>query len=127
MNYLLDTHTFLWFLNDDEKLSKKANKLIQDKGNRIFISMASIWEIAIKVSNNKLKLLFPLENISKHIFDNDFNILNISIDATTLLAKLPFNHRDPFDRLLVAQAMAENLAIISKDEDIKLYKVKTVW
>ncbi len=104
--YLLDTHALLWFLFGDEKLSNHSRSIIEDTGNIIFVSIASLWEISIKISLKKLILpsdfseMFPLE-----LEKNDINILSINIPDLEIIKSLPFFHKDPFDRILIAQAM----------------------
>lgn len=110
MRLLLDTHTFLWFLLDDEQLSETARNLIIDPKNDIEISPATYWEIAIKISLNKYSLPEPFEQfMNREIVANQFRILNIEPRHATPLTMLPFHHRDPFDRLLIAQAMVEQI------------------
>ncbi len=127
MTLLLDTHTFIWFLNGDKKLSPNAKNAIIDTRNRCFISVASLWEIAIKLSLKKLKLKSTFNAIAPILEDNLIEILPLTFDHLQHLLKLEYYHRDPFDRIMIAQAMAENLTIIGKDEDFRLYKVKLIW
>jgi PIN domain nuclease of toxin-antitoxin system len=117
VSLLLDTHTFLWFVLDDAQLSTFARSLIEDPSNDVFLSPASYWEIAIKVGLGKLDLRSSYDDfMQRGIAGNDFAILPIEPRHTSLLATLPLHHRDPFDRLLVAQAKVENFAIVSADE-----------
>lgn len=105
MRLLLDTHTFLWFLADDPQLSPAARRLIEDGTNEILLSMASLWEIAIKVSLGKLTLGGAFATfIPDQLTLNAFGLLPIELAHVTAVAALPFHHRDPFDRLLIAQA-----------------------
>jgi PIN domain nuclease of toxin-antitoxin system len=128
VKYLLDTYTLLCIITDDLKLSKKVKMLFLDPKNVIFISMASIWEIAIKVSLGKLKMENTLEEfVELHIVGNDIKILNLSLSHLELLEKLPFKHRDPFDRLVICQSIYENIPIITSDKAFKKYKVDSVW
>src|SRR4051812_41279294 len=113
MRLLLDTHTLLWFLSDDPQLSPTAREHMEDPGNELFLSLASVWEIAIKVSIGKLALESPLEPfLPDQLHENDIQLLPISMAHTLRVASLPFHHRDPFDRLLVAQSLAEDLPVI---------------
>lgn len=128
MNLLLDTHTFLWFIAGSENLSPKARKLIEDDANRVFLSAASLWEIAIKVSLGKLALSEPFETlIPAQLEMNSIEMLGISVSHTSQVASLPFHHRDPFDRLLVAQALTEEIPIVSADEALDTHGVARLW
>ena len=127
MKLLLDTHTFIWFINGDERLSTKAKKEILKSSNSKFISMASIWEMAIKTSLGKLRINYPFEEVFNQIEENGFESLSIIFDHTLLVSQLEFHHRDPFDRLIIAQAISENMKIISNDRNFQNYQVKMVW
>ena len=128
MNCILDTHALLWILSDDKRLSKNAQTQFLDIKNTIYLSMASIWEISIKVSLNKLEIKSSLETfVEKHIIENDIHLLNIELEHVYPLVKLPFHHRDPFDRLIVSQAIYEKMPIISSDKNFDLYSVKRIW
>lgn len=128
MQYLLDTHTFLWFLNGDSQLSEQARVNIENPQNFNFISIASIWEISIKLSLGKLSLDLTLEELVKEIIKNNFEILPINIDHILQLSKLENHHKDPFDRILISQALCENFEIISKDINFALYpQLKISW
>lgn len=127
MNLLLDTHALIWFLSGDESLSKKAREIIEDEKNQNFISVGSIWEIAIKLSLGKIELKNGFNNFLKLIENNGFEILPISFSHLMVLSELEFIHRDPFDRLIIAQAISEEMSIITKDEHIRNYKCKTLW
>ena len=127
MDILLDTHTFIWFFNGDEQLSFKAKKLIEDSKIRKFVSIASIWEVAIKIGLKKLFFDGNVSEVAELIEKNGFQILPISVGHTVAYEALEFIHRDPFDRILVAQAMVEKMTIITKDDNIQKYIVKTNW
>jgi PIN domain nuclease of toxin-antitoxin system len=128
MRLLLDTHTFLWFLLNDAQLTETARSLIADPGNDIEISPASIWEIAIKISLGKYALTEPFEVfMEREMTANRFRLLPIEIKHTAVLTALSFHHRDPFDRLLVAQAIAEQIPIISGDKTLDAYAVQRLW
>jgi PIN domain nuclease of toxin-antitoxin system len=108
MNIILDTHAFLWFVDDNPRLSDTARALIEAEDTQPFLSMASLWEIAIKISVGKLRLKQPFETfIPEQLAMNGIGILNISLEHTAALVSLPFHHRDPFDRLLAVQARIE--------------------
>jgi PIN domain nuclease of toxin-antitoxin system len=127
MNLLLDTHTLIWFLEGDSHLSTTAKNYIENANNTNFVSIATYWEIAIKISINKLELQMPLQNLKPLIWKNGIEILPITIEHTLLVSQLPFYHKDPFDRLLVAQTMSENMVLLSRDEKFKLYNIQTIW
>ena len=126
MSVLLDTHAFLWWCADARELSKKARKTISDE--ECFISLASLWEIAIKASLGKLKLPSSFDRyIPEQILLNGFTRLEIGFRHISGCAALPWHHRDPFDRLLVAQAMEEGLRIVSRDSVFERYGVLRIW
>ena len=128
MRYLLDTHTLLWFISEDQKLSDRARRLILDSGSEIFLSIASLWEIAIKVNIGKLALDKPFNQLFPDELDSrGIEILDITIDSLVQLTALPPHHRDPFDRLIIAQALVENLPIISVDGNFDTYGIVREW
>jgi PIN domain nuclease of toxin-antitoxin system len=125
---LLDTHTLLWFYLGDAQLSGRANALILDASNRKVISPASYWEIAIKVSIGKYVLNEPYEDLIQHaIFDNGFDILAIEPKHTAALTRLPFHHKDPFDRLIIAQAQVEGVPVVGADTAFDQYPIVRLW
>jgi PIN domain nuclease of toxin-antitoxin system len=127
MKIILDTHTFLWFINDSPELSNSAAELIESDVD-LWISIASLWEILIKVNLNKLDLPDDYEKFIPHqIAINNIEILPVNLQHLIVLTKLPLHHRDPFDRLLIAQAIAEKVPIISIDKKINLYEVNRQW
>jgi PIN domain nuclease of toxin-antitoxin system len=128
MKLLLDTHTFIWFIMGSPNLSTRARALIEDVANEQFLSVASLWEIAIKLSIGKLTLSSPFDVlIPPQLSLNGFELLNIEIEHAAVVATLPFHHRDPFDRLLIAQAMVENMSIVSIDAVLDAYPVARLW
>lgn len=128
MRALLDTHALLWFVLDDPQLSAAAKSLIENPANDVLVSPASYWEIAIKVGLGKLDLHSSYDDfIERGIVGNDFAILPIKPKHTSLLTAPPMHHRDPFDRLLVAQALIEDLAVVSLDEALDAYGVQRLW
>ena len=128
MRVLLDTHTFLWFLLEDPQLSPTASDVIIDPTNDIEVSPATYWEIAIKISLGKYELPEPYDIfIEREIATNDFHILPIEPKHTAVLTTLPFHHRDPFDRLLIAQAMVEAIPILSIDTAFDSYPMTRLW
>jgi PIN domain nuclease of toxin-antitoxin system len=125
---LLDTHSFIWFNLGDPRLSRVARDVIEDSGNLVRISPASYWEIAIKISKGKLTLVAPYQLFwQKGIDDNEFEILPIELRHTSQLVSMPFHHKDPFDRLLVAQALAEQIPLISGDAKLDAYGIQRIW
>jgi len=125
---LLDTHAFLWFILGDPQLSPKADALISDPNNEIFISPITYWEIAIKISIGKYSLPEPYAIfMDREISINDFKILPIEPKHTAALINLPFYHKDPFDRLLIAQANVEKIPIISNDKILDQYSIQRIW
>ncbi|MBM3144645.1 MAG: type II toxin-antitoxin system VapC family toxin [Chloroflexi bacterium] len=128
MNLLLDTHAFLWFIAGDTSLSQSARAAIEDLGNNRYLSMASMWEIAIKISFGKLELSEPFEAlIPKQLADNSIELLGISFEHTVLVSSMPFHHRDPFDRLLIAQSKVERMTLVSIDPAFDSYSVNRFW
>ena len=128
MEYLLDTHTFLWFINGDAQLSKKAREAIVDPDAIKYISIASFWEIAIKVNLGKLSLDMPYIDLRQQVTDNGFEFLPITFSHTAELISLDLHHRDPFDRIIIAQALSERLILISKDGNFEKYgQLKLLW
>ncbi|MEH2370899.1 type II toxin-antitoxin system VapC family toxin [Nostoc sp.] len=128
MRVLLDTHAFLWWVTDDPQLSSTSRSIIADSGNILFLSVASIWEIVIKTKSGKLTLPEPVEEyIPNRLALNRFESLDIQMTHTLQVANLPNIHRDPFDRILIAQSQVENLPIVTKDEKIARYSVEIIW
>ncbi len=128
MRVLLDTHAFLWFVLNDPQLSTSARTLIEDPTTDVLVSPASYWEIAIKVRLGKLDLRSSYDDfMQRGILGNDFAILAIEPKHTSVLTTLPMHHRDPFDRLLIAQAQVEKLAIASVDTAMDAYGVQRLW
>lgn len=124
MKLLLDTHIFLWFIMGSPHLSAESQALIEDERNRKFISVASLWEIAIKSSIGKLSLSAPFDQlIPQQLSLNGFELLPIGIAHLATVATLPFHHRDPFDRLLIAQALSEKMPIVSIDSAFDAYSI----
>ena len=127
MKLLLDTHTFLWFITTDNQLSKNVIELISNLSNRRWISIASIWEIVIKMSLNKLDVRGGFKTIEDFLENNDFEILPINFNHIKSLLTLPLIHNDPFDRIIISQAINDNLTIVTKDSKFRDYEVKIVW
>jgi PIN domain nuclease of toxin-antitoxin system len=128
MRLLLDTHTFLWYVLNDPQLSTAARTLIDDPANDVLIRPATYWEIAIKLSTHKYTLTVPYEDFIRNGIDgNDFAILPIEPRHTAVLVTMPYHHRDPFDRLLIAQATVEGIPILSIDAALDPYGVTRLW
>jgi PIN domain nuclease of toxin-antitoxin system len=126
---LLDTHTFLWFINGDAKLSPYARQHIENAKNTRLLSTASLWEMAIKVSTGKLKLGMSFTELyTTHIQDNAIEILEMTSEHPDILKTLPFHHKDPFDRMIISQGIAENIPILSHDELFENYEnAERIW
>ncbi|MDM8563938.1 type II toxin-antitoxin system VapC family toxin [Candidatus Marithioploca araucensis] len=131
MIFLIDTHTFLWFINGSDELSQTAKELIEKDNNDIFISIASLWEISIKTAIGKLQISDNYDTVINDVVENDISILPINFTHTVIQNKLPFHHKDPFDRIIVSQAIVEEMNLISCDDIFDLYLqdagVKRIW
>jgi PIN domain nuclease of toxin-antitoxin system len=127
MNLLLDTHTLLWYISGDKSLPSPIIAVLNNTSNRCFVSIASIWEIAIKLSLNKLEIKGGFGTIEDFLWQNDFEILPIGLDDVKAVLNLEFIHRDPFDRMLIAQALSGKLTLVSKDQQFKNYNVPVIW
>lgn len=124
MNVLLDTHIFLWFVNDDPRLSDHRKDLIENEKNSIYLSVASIWEMSIKYNLVKLTLAPSYEEfIAREISESSIILLNIELEHLKINASLPLHHRDPFDRIIIAQCIAENLPVITVDSLFHQYPI----
>jgi PIN domain nuclease of toxin-antitoxin system len=119
---LLDTHAFLWFVAGDERLGRKARRVIEDDGAELYLSAASVWEMAIKSSLGRLTLPAPLTDYLTEKVADGFRILPVEWPHA-----LPFHHRDPFDRLLVAQALIEDLTVVTCDAAFRAYGATVLW
>jgi PIN domain nuclease of toxin-antitoxin system len=128
MRLLVDTHAFLWMILDPDRLSPSAKRRLRDPSTEKHLSIASIWEMAIKISLGKLRLDDPLEDIIEvEALQNDVSILTIRPVHAIAVAGLPFHHRDPIDRLIVCQAIEEDLRILSSDDAFDAYDVERLW
>ena len=129
MDYLLDTSSFLWFVDNDVKLSKVALEFLEYPNSNIYLSLVSIWELAIKANLNRgLELRLPFARfIDEELQTNRFHLLNISVSHLKRVSLLPLFHRDPFDRLLIAQSQVEGLPIITNDVAFDHYHVRRIW
>ena len=131
MQILIDTHVLIWFLEGKNMLSKSNRQIITDSNNRIFLSIASLWELAIKISIGKITLNNPLTDVIKQIAVENIEILPILPEHTLQVLTLPFHHRDPFDRIIISQAIIENIDIVSADaifdDYLKDFPIKRIW
>jgi len=125
---LLDTHAFLWWITDSDELSRRARRLIADGRNEIFFSVVSAWEIAIKSKLGRVTLREDVDRyIPEQLQQNAFDVLPVQLHHALRVAALPDLHRDPFDRLLIAQALSEELALVSRDARLSDYKIRVLW
>lgn len=128
MKVLLDTHTFLWFIAGDPLLDNYARQLIEDSNNERCLSTASLWEITIKSSLGRLTVPKPLSTlVREHIWANAIDLLITKPEHFDVLHDLPYHHKDPFDRLLIAQAIYEKMTLVTRDEAIGIYDVEVAW
>ena len=127
MRYLADTHVLIWAWQSPELLSKKARTILSDGEQTIYFSIASIWEVAIKVALGKLRLHISVEDFAKGQVDDALTLLPIRVSHAARLSDLPLHHRDPFDRMLVAQALEEDLKLITSDSMFANYPIGTLW
>jgi len=128
MNLLLCTHSFIWWTTARKKLSARAFTEISNSANQVFLSVASLWELQIKIQINKFQFTDPLEIVvNEQIKINGFQLLPVTFAHVLELEKLPFHHKDLFDRLLIAQAIAENMILVSSDKIFSAYPVNLLW
>ena len=124
---LLATHSFLWFVGGDPRLSVLARREITDVSNERYLSIASAWEIAIKTNLQKLRFSAPFPIFMNQIGQNAIDLLPVTLEQLNVVANLPLHHRDPFDRLLIAQALTEGLPIVSADSMFDSYPITRLW
>jgi PIN domain nuclease of toxin-antitoxin system len=128
MRAILDTHALLWFLAGDDRLSARARRLVEDGSNEMLVSVASLWEIAVKHSLGKLDLAGSFEQvIPGQLEANGLAVLHLATSHVARVATLPFHHRDPFDRMLIAQALVEGLPIVGVDTAFDPYGTERIW
>lgn len=125
---MLDTHVFMWWINDDGRLSEVARDLLSDGGNEVLFSVASGWEMAIKIGLGKLTVTGNLGSyLSERLTENAMEVLPVCLSHAVGVTELPHHHRDPFDRLLVAQAIIEGISLLSADPHLSQYPVEVIW
>jgi PIN domain nuclease of toxin-antitoxin system len=127
MKLLLDAHVLIWFTEGNDRLSVKARIEIEKPINIKFLSVASLWEIVIKASKEKLELKQSFAEINDFLLINNIQIIGVEIRHLNILLNLPHHHGDPFDRLIISQAITENLTVISADQHFKNYPIPTIW
>ena len=121
MKLLLDTHILIWYLNGDNNLNPKKILILEDRSNQLFVSIATLWEIAIKINVNKLEYSQDFNLIPQNLEKYQIEVLEISFQQLQLYKDLPLHHKDPFDRLLITQALSEQLTIITEDKAFEQY------
>jgi PIN domain nuclease of toxin-antitoxin system len=125
MRVLLDTHVLIWLVEGDKNLSTVARSAIEDENNSLYLSIVSLWEITIKLSLGKLNLQLPVdEMVEFFLIPGGIGILQIETSHLSILRDLPLHHRDPFDRLIIAQAQAEGMTLVSADGIFGMYEVE---
>lgn len=129
MNYLLDTSAFLWFVSGDRKLSTLARRVLEESDDEFYLSLASIWELAIKANLGRgLELPRPFaEFVEIELQAERIQILKIELAHVKRVAVMPLHHRDPFDRLIIAQSMVENISVITNDAAFDHYPIERIW
>ena len=127
MKLLLDTHAFLWFVTGDRRLSRRARRAVEAGDAELLVSTASVWEVAIKASLGRLTLPKSVHDYFDDKVATGFIILPVEWAHAARVAELPFHHRDPFDRLIIAQALVERIPIVSGDPEFKMYGARIVW
>ena len=128
MRLLLDTHAFLWFIGETSMMSERSRRAVEDARNDVLLSVASVWELAIKASIGKIDVGEPLDDfLAAQVETNRILLLDVTARHALAVRRLPFHHRDPFDRLLVAQAQCEALTVVSHDEAFARYDVPVLW
>jgi len=128
MRILIDTQAFIWFVENNKNLPSKIKKELENSDNTVIVSIASLWEMTIKMSLGKLKVNCEIEEMIQILYDNGFNILPILPEHIIKLSTLQYIHRDPFDRIIISQALSENIKLVSSDEIFDNYRgVKRIW
>ncbi len=126
--YLVDTHALLWFLSGDDSISENAKSILLDPTNRCYVSIASLWEIAIKIKLGKLSIDTDFQQLAELLYQNDIEIIQITFEHIGGLMDLEDVHRDPFDRIIISKAIVEDIPVITKDQNFPKYKkLKVIW
>jgi PIN domain nuclease of toxin-antitoxin system len=128
MNYLIDTHAFIWWAVEPVKLSAKVFGIFESSESNLFLSIASIWEMQIKIQLQKISLPLPLsELVLMQQQFNNLRILPIELRHIYMLETLPLHHRDPFDRIMIAQSVLNNMVFVSRDSEFEKYPIRVLW
>jgi PIN domain nuclease of toxin-antitoxin system len=127
MRILLDTHAVIWFLDNNPSLSETAKKAIEDAENELFVSTVTLWELAIKISIGKLRLAYSLEKSVEALLQQNVQVLSFDLSHVLRVESLAFHHKDPFDRMLIAQSLVDNLTFISNESLFESYGVSRLW
>jgi PIN domain nuclease of toxin-antitoxin system len=127
MNLILDTHVFLWYLQDDPNLTPAIGNILESTENKLYLSIASLWEIAIKVGIGKLELGYSFDDLQTALGQFDIEILPIEFPDTSQYLDLPLHHRDPFDRILVSQSLRHGFILVSRDAVLDAYNIQRLW
>ncbi|MEZ4885762.1 MAG: type II toxin-antitoxin system VapC family toxin [Chitinophagales bacterium] len=127
MNVLIDTHALIWYIEGNRQLSSKAIEAIDNDNNQVFVSKASLWEMVIKLSLKKLDISIEFKDLESMLARHNILVLDFDFAHLKPLLTLPFHHKDPFDRLIIAQAMTEDIHVITKDSYFEAYPVKILW
>lgn len=127
MNVLLDTHTFIWYIEGNMKLTQKARDIIEISGDKIYLSIISLWEIAIKTGKKQLTLQNEFDDLLNVLNSLEIEILTITLADTQIYKNLPLHHGDPFDRMIISQAISNSLTIISCDQSFNDYPIQILW
>ena len=127
MNLLLDTHALIWFVAGDRRLGRAARAAMEQEQARLHISAASVWEMAIKAARKRLELPHPVARYLADRIDEGYSVVPVEVSHAAAVEHLPFHHHDPFDRLLIAQALSQRFAVITRDRVFKKYGVDVIW
>ena len=127
MNLILDTHVFLWYLQDDANLKPAIVDILESTENSLYLSIASLWEIAIKMGLGKLDIGRPFDDLPLTLEQFNIHILSIEVQDTRICLDLPLHHRDPFDRIIVSQTLRSNFILVSRDAMLDNYSIQRLW
>lgn len=127
MNLLIDTHALIWFVAGDRRLGKGARAAMEEDRAHLYISAATVWELAIKAARKRIDLRFPVQRYLADRMDEGFALLPVEGEHAAAVEHLPFHHHDPFDRLLIAQALSERMPVVTRDRAFRKYGVDVIW